>query len=167
MRNVHHIRIRPTTLLILVTALAILAGPTNLLAHGGAKGIVKERMEAMKSIGKAMKSLGKMARGKVPLDTRKVEQAAGEIAAHGLRIPALFPMGSGHGVTEASPSIWQDPEGFKKSANDLVTSARALMRAAQSKNASAIKTNFRLLGKTCGSCHKLFRIKKRDMKHRR
>ena len=41
--------------------LAIYAAPTQLFAHDGAIGIVEERMEVMKSIGKAMKSISKMA----------------------------------------------------------------------------------------------------------
>ena len=81
---------------------AFFAGPTEIFAHGGAtgivNGIVKERMEVMKSI-------GKMARGKAPLDNKKIARAAGKIADHSTRITTLFPKGSDQGVSEASPKI--------------------------------------------------------------
>ena len=131
------------------------------IAHMGAKGVVKERMEMMKFIGKAMKSMGRMARGKAPLDPAIVVKSAGEIADHGQRITILFPKGSGHGVSEASPRIWEDPNGFRKGADRLVQAARILQSAAKSNDVAAIKTSLRALGKSCGGCHKQFRIKKK------
>jgi cytochrome c556 len=144
--------------------LSLSVDPASVSAHGGAKGIVKERMELMKDIGKAMKSLSAMARGKVPLDSTKVKAAAGSIALHGQKIPALFPTGSNKGVTEAGPRIWKDPEGFRKSANEMVAAARNV--AETNGNSAELKVSFRRLGKTCSSCHKLYRVKKKKMKHR-
>ena len=146
---------------LLVLTLSV--DPASVSAHGGAKGIVKERMDLMKDIGKAMKTLGAMARGKVPLDSAKVKAAAGSIAQHGQKIPALFPKGSTKGVTEAGPRIWQDPEGFRKSADEMVAIAREV--AGQSENAAAQKSIYRRLGKTCSACHKLYRVKKKKMQH--
>jgi cytochrome c556 len=145
--------------------LSLSVDPASVSAHSGAKGIVKERMELMKDIGKAMKSLGAMARGKAPLDSAKVKEAAGSIARHGQKIPTLFPKGSSKGVTEAGPRIWQDPEGFRKSADEMVAVARDI--AGQSENAAALKATYHRLGKTCSACHKLYRVKKKKMKHRR
>jgi cytochrome c556 len=105
------------TSLLLAITLFILFPAALAMAHGGAKGIVKECMELMKSVGKAMKGISKMARGKAPLDSAKVATAARTIDRHGQRIPAMFPKGSDQGVTEASPNIWQNSEGFKKSAD--------------------------------------------------
>jgi cytochrome c556 len=141
--------------------LTISINSASVTAHGGAKGIVKERMELMKDIGKAMKSLGAMGRGKAPLDSAKIKAAAGSIARHGQKIPALFPKGSSKGVTEASPRIWKDPEGFQKSTNEMVAAARNI--AGQSENAAELKAAYRRLGKTCSACHKLYRVKKKKM----
>ena len=145
--------------LLLGSVWLIFALPSD--AHMGAKGVVKERMELMKSIGKNMKTMSMMTRGKVSMDTATVIKSAGEIANHGARITSLFPKGSGHGVSEASPRIWEDPESFKKSTDRLVDAARALQSAAGTGDAEAIKASFRALGKTCGGCHKQFRIKKK------
>lgn len=141
---------------LLVSAIAVPA-----IAHMGAKGIVKERMEVMMAIGKAMKSMSSMARGKTPMNAANVAASAGEVAAHGKRIVALFPEGSGGGVSEATPEIWQDPDGFRRSADELVSAAEALRVAAASTDTDAIKTAFRALGKTCGGCHRKYRVKKK------
>ena len=144
--------------LLISSTLLVFTGVTN--AHMGANGIVQERMELMKSIGKAMKGIRKMARGKVPLKSAKVASAAKEIAHHGARIGALFPQGSAGGVSEASPKIWEDPANFQKSSDLLVQTANNLFAAAQSNDPAKVKSAFRALGRTCGSCHTDFRIKK-------
>ena len=146
--------------LFLMMLLAGFIGPAHVSAHGGAKGVVKERMEIMKSIAKDMKSVSKMARGKAPLDAEKIAKVASSIASHGERIPDLFPKGSGQGITEASPQIWTDPDGFKMSADRFIMAAQGLETAAKTNDVSAVKTAYRALGKTCSGCHKQFRIKK-------
>lgn len=147
-----------------LTVLTLSVNPAYVSAHSGAKGIVKERMELMKDIGKAMKQLSAMARGKAPLDSARVKEAAGSIAQHGQKIPALFPKGSTKGVTEASPRIWLDPEGFRKSTEAMIAAARSV--AESNGNSAELKTSFRRLGKTCSGCHKQYRVKKKKMKHR-
>jgi cytochrome c556 len=57
--------------------------------------------------------------------------------------------GPGH-ARKGRPSTWQ-----------LVAAAKDLAAAAKANDAPAVKTAFRALGKTCGGCHKQFRIKKK------
>ena len=152
---------QPTIVLLALLFAAMGSSPTLLFAHSGAKGIVMERMEVMKFIGKSMKSMSRMARGKIPMDFATIETGAGAIARHGEQIPALFPEGSGRGVSEASPKIWDEPEGFKMTADDMIAAARTLESAANANDATTVKIWFRALGKTCGGCHKQFRIKKK------
>lgn len=161
MRKRHTMRQRLPIILLAVFMSAAFAGPA--LTHSGAKGVVKERMELMKSIGLAMKTIGGMARGRVPLEGKKIVRAAAAIGHHGERITGLFPKGSGHGVSEASPEIWRDWDGFKNSADRMVAVARDLEKAGRANDAAAVKAAYRALGRTCGSCHKLFRIKKKKM----
>ena len=52
-------RVKVIIVLFSVLIVGIYAGSPDVFAHGGAKGIVKERMEVMKSIGKAMKGISK------------------------------------------------------------------------------------------------------------
>ena len=133
-------------------------------AHQGAKGVVMERMETMKTLAKAMKSVSLMVRGKTPFERDKVMVEANAIAKHGARIVGLFPKGSGDGVSEASPAIWWDPQGFKQRAKAMVAAAEGLSTAAQTTEV-ATASAFRALGKTCSSCHKVYRTKKKKMRH--
>lgn len=156
---------RLPNILFAVPLIAMFVSPAPALAHSCAIGIVKERMAVMNSIGKAMKSISKMARGKAPLNSKKVVEAAVEIGNHGKRITELFPEGSSYGVSEASPNIWKDWNGFRNRADRLVAAAGDLALAGSAGDASKIKSAYRALGKSCGGCHKQFRIKTNKSKH--
>lgn len=123
---------KPSTL---VTS-ALLAGSLTLsgavvLAHGGATGVVKERMDLMEGIGERMKSLSKVFKGEVPYDAATVEEAAAHIRDHGgEKVTALFPEGSLDAPTEALPAIWEDWDRFEELSHQLTAYADALVEAA-------------------------------------
>ena len=142
-------------------AVATMLGATLAVAHMGATGVVKERMELMKSIAKANKSIRDMVNGKEPFEIAKVAAAAKIVADHGIRIVALFPAGSGGGVSEAAPNIWDDPDGFRARANATVKAAHALEAAAKLDDLPAVTQAARVLGRTCSGCHRDYRIKKK------
>ncbi|MDF2233789.1 cytochrome c [Albimonas sp. CAU 1670] len=109
---------------------AILAG-AGALAHGGAEGVVKERMEAMKAIADATKAIGEMLKGATPYDAAAVREQAGVIASQGgEKLVAMFPKGTDHAPSEAAPAIWSDPERFAALADELAAVAEALAEAA-------------------------------------
>jgi len=147
------------SLFLAATAVSVLAGAAE--AHMGAKGIVKDRMEVMKSFGAAMKSISRMARGKEAVDTARVAGVAKKIGDHSATLVGLFPAGSHGGVSQASPEIWANPAGFRKSAESMTRAAGQLLSAAQSGDAPMIKSAFRALGRTCSACHADFRIKRK------
>lgn len=140
------------------TASVLIAWPAG--GHMGASGVVKERMELMKSMAAAMKTIGKMARGEQTLDGARATDASGTLVRHGPRIHALFPAGSGGGVSEASPDIWRDAQRFREHADALVDRSARLHEAAKSNDIAAIRTAYRAVGKACSACHKRFRVKK-------
>ncbi|MBT3808254.1 MAG: cytochrome c [Rhodospirillaceae bacterium] len=111
--------------------LAIMAATSLAHAHGGATGIVKERMDLMASVGKSMKTITEMFQGTKPYDAEQVRAAARFIGTHGgEQTTKLFPEGSINGPSEALPAIWQDWDKFSKLADDLSVYARALADAA-------------------------------------
>ncbi len=113
---------------LLAVGFALPAGP---LAHTGATGIVKERMELMKSVGAAMKILAKMFKGEEAYDAEAVRKAATQIQGHGGEtMTKLFPEGSLDKPTEALPTIWEDWERFELLAAQLTDYSGALARAA-------------------------------------
>lgn len=148
-----------TANIVALLLFSVISIPTVVLAHGGAKGIVKERMESMELMGKAMKYVGGMVRGDVQADMNTVQEAAQTIIRHGERLPALFPDGSNKGRSDASPKIWQAFGQFEESTDKMIAAAHALSVAAQTNNLAQVENSHKALGKTCSDCHRNFRIK--------
>ena len=139
-------------------AIAFIASCGLALAHSGATGIVKQRMDSMKDIAAQMKQIGAMIKGERDYDAGLAASAADAIAQHAGMMPSLFPEGSNEGPSEALSSIWSDWDGFTQSAGDLESRAVALSDAAKSASRAAeIRAPFAAVGKTCSSCHEDYR----------
>lgn len=131
------------------------------LAHTGAKGIVKERMDAMTAIGDNMKVIGEMVKGKAAFDGKRVEAAARAIAGHADKFHHLFPEGTNEKPSEALPAIWTDWDKFIGIAADLKKTSLALAEAAPSAGeVGDIRKPFLGVAGTCKACHADFRLKK-------
>ncbi|MDN3648827.1 cytochrome c [Reinekea marina] len=146
-------RLVSTTMSIIVSSAFV----TGALAHDGATGVVKQRMDAMSAIGNANKSLSNIARGRADFDLDTVTSAAASIAEHS-QASALefFVEGTEGGVSDAKAEIWQDWEKFSGLMTDLNRAAVSLSQiSAQDEFAAAYKD----VTATCGSCHKAFRAK--------
>ena len=96
------------------------------VAHMGATGVVKQRMDMMVSMGKAMKSLNAIVRGKTAFDPGAVAAAAKQVRDHSTQMVKLFPKGSMHKLSEARPEIWTDWQGFERLASLLGVEAGKL-----------------------------------------
>jgi cytochrome c556 len=64
---------------LIITGLLIAAFTADGLAHEGAKGVVKKRMDLMKSQQKAMKVIGDKAKVKKRLDAAKAAKSARDL----------------------------------------------------------------------------------------
>lgn len=127
-------------------------------AHTGAKGIVKERMDAMSDIASQMKTIGAMLQGKEPFNGERAAKSAGAIKAHASGMLKLFPKGSNKHPSEALPAIWADWATFETMNSDLANKASAFAEMASSvKAASELRNAFQGLAATCKSCHQKFR----------
>ena len=93
---------RSVVALFLLLALAT----SYALAHEGATGVVKERMDLMKGQAKQMKLIGEMAKGKKKFDAAKAAAAAHDLGATAKKIPDLFPEGSNKHPSEALDAVW-------------------------------------------------------------
>ena len=112
-------------------AAAVALATVTAFAHGGATGIVKERMDLMGDLGKNMKSLKSMMSGESAYDAGQVRAVSLAIAGHGgANMTKLFPEGSDHKPTEALPSVWKDWDRFSDLADKLESYAKALEQAA-------------------------------------
>ncbi len=130
------------------------------LAHSGATGIVKERMEAMEDLGADMKTIAAMLRGKAAYDQAGAIRAANDIAAHAEAIPGLFPDGSTDHPSEARETIWRDWDRFTGLASDLRQAADRMAADAEATLSEPFQQAFADAGRTCRDCHAAFRLKK-------
>lgn len=116
---------------IWITAVAISAVGLAALAHSGATGVMKERMDAMGEMGDAMKRLTPMMRGQTAYNPDVVRNAADTMIGHaGTQMTELFPEGSNGTPSEALDAIWEDWEEFAALAEALRTSAEGMKLAA-------------------------------------
>ena len=116
---------------IWMTALVASSVGLAALAHSGATGVMKERMDAMGEMGVEMKRLAPMMRGQTEYDPGVVRNAADTMIGHaGAQMTELFPEGSNGEPSEALDTIWEDWEEFAALAEALRTSAEGMKLAA-------------------------------------
>lgn len=139
--------------------LASLAAVPLALAHEGATGVVKERMDLMDRQKDDMKIIGGMAKGKTKFDPAKAAEAARDIETTAAKIPELFPEGTHGGHSEAKPEIWTQWDDFTGNAEALQARAKALAAALEA-GAPDWKANFQKVTDACKTCHKSFRTEK-------
>jgi cytochrome c556 len=142
-----------------ITAIAALMLSTGLVfAHAGATGIVKERMDHMSAVGDATKTIVQTARGRIDRDDTALRAAAEAIRFHTEQAMMKFPEGSGGGVSEAAPAIWDDPAAFQAEGDqlvDLATEFIATLDAGGDPMALVPQ-----IGRSCQTCHERFRLSK-------
>lgn len=128
-------------------------------AHKGATGVVKQRMDMMKSLASAMKQLAAMFRNKRPYNAAQVASLARVIAGHANRFPKMFPQGTNQHPSEAVDAIWTDWSRFMAAARQMHAAALRLEGAAAGPRRDARRA-FAGVARTCRTCHTDFRKKK-------
>jgi cytochrome c556 len=134
------------------------------LAHEGAKGVVKERMDLMKSQKNAMKVIGDMAKGKKTFNAAKAAKAARNLETTTQKIPELFPKGSNGHPSEALEAVWTEWDRFTGDAHDAEAAAKALAAAVET-SGQDWKAAFQAMTDACKSCHESFRAKEESGHH--
>jgi cytochrome c556 len=150
---------------LMVAAVGLTTFATLALAHEGATGVVKERMDLMGDQKKDMKLLNDMAKGKTPFDAVKATAAARDLEITAKKIPDLFPEGSTSHPSEALPAVWEEWDRFKGSAKDLEDSANALATALDAPGQHDWKPALQKVTDACKSCHEDFRSKEKEGGH--
>ncbi|HTO31049.1 MAG TPA: cytochrome c [Pararhizobium sp.] len=119
---------------------------------------VKVREGLMKGIGRSMGAIAGIAKGEKPYDAEVVKTALTTISTNIKAFPDQFPAGSDVN-SEASPKIWENMDDFKAHAAKLGTDADTLLAQLPADQAG-VGAAAGMLGKDCGACHELYRIKK-------
>jgi cytochrome c556 len=147
---------RAARILLLASSVMLGALP-DVLAHEGATGIVKERMDAMAGMSHAMKAIGKSIEAN--RDLAAIQDEAGHVRDIAARIPQWFPPGSTTKPTDALPAIWERWPDFQARAAQLQQESAKLATVAASGDPKAIAAQFRVVGQTCTGCHTDYRAK--------
>ncbi len=131
---------------------------TPVLAHKGAHGVVKQRMKEMMRMEKRLRLVNMMVRGRAAFDAAAVRERARTIRDHAERIPRLFPPGTHAHPSEASPSIWQHFDDFRRRADTLRRAADALATATPRTLPDALDR----VRAACRGCHEKYRVERED-----
>lgn len=152
------------TLLCMAMAVVLALGPAgSSIAHTGATGVVKERMDSMKAIASSLKALVDMQRKKRPFDAATAARAGRAIASHAEKLGTMFPPGSNKHPSEAASEIWNKRSEFDAMMQAMQKAGEALStRAKAATSAQDIAMEFRQLASTCQSCHAKFRSKEHN-----
>ena len=116
---------------------------------------VKARTKAMSEISDNMRVLGLMLKGQVDFDLVSAKSAIQNIEKLAAKTPTLFEIEAVDPHAEAKPEIWSNYEDFVEKALTLQTIATAASRSLVSEE--GLKDVIMSMGKTCKSCHNLYR----------
>lgn len=123
--------------------------------------IIQGRQAGLRDIGAAFKAISDELKAAAPM-VATLRQNAKQIEALTTQQKFWFPAGTGPDAdidieTQAKPEIWQFAAEFKARQEAFSQEARKLSQIAEGGDVSAIRVQWRELGKTCKSCHEKFR----------
>lgn len=140
-----------------VAALLAALGAGSVFAAGEPQVV---RQELMKKMGASMKAVADIAKGEAPYDAEVVKASLTTMDEVAKAFPEQFPPGSETGAeTEASPKIWENLDDFKAKAARLAADVETAL-AAPPADQAGVGAAVGVIGKNCGGCHEVYRIKK-------
>ena len=131
------------------------------MAHEG----VEARQNLMKFIVGNVKAIGAVVKGQSTESMVDVARRASEIKMDADNMGGVFGdqvhVENANGLrTTASPVIWANWSDFFKLGQDMEAAAATLEVTAAGGDMDAVKAAFGAMIKTCGACHKPYRVKK-------
>ena len=138
---------------------ACVAGTMAIAGTAFAEEPQETRQKLMKQVGGAIGSVSKMAKGQMDFDAAAAIAAFTTMNTVAQDFGNHLPEGSESGFeTEASPKIWSDRAGFDAILVELADASAAAIAAAP-QDAGSLGPLLGPIGKTCGTCHKGYRVK--------
>ncbi len=147
---------------LVVILMSVVSLRLTVQAHEGAKGVVKQRMDAMKTMASSMKSLHAIATRKAKFDREKIKTNTSAIRnVGGEKLLKMFPQGSVMSPSEAKPEIWENWPTYVNLVENLSQKLDAMDAVLSTAVTRAeFYSTFMGLSQTCSNCHKRFRAKK-------
>jgi cytochrome c556 len=120
---------------------------------------IAARKALMKANGQNAGAISKMVKGEAPFDLATAKKAFATFENAAAKMPDLFPANSKTGgETAASPKIWENMADVKARFAKLGADAKAA--EASVKDLDSLKAALGVVGKNCGGCHEIYRVKK-------
>ena len=140
---------------LFVTFTLSLSSPPAALAHKGASGIVKERMDRFKASEKATKRIKQaLSRG----DTAMVVAEATFLLSWAREMESFFPENSNQPPSEAKDEIWLQWDDFVGAIHSFDRAAQALIENVATQDSRTVSEAFKEMTRSCKSCHQQFRV---------
>ena len=117
--------------------------------------VASDREELMEGVRDAAKPVGAMLKGEREFDAHTLQESLTVFAEAAEKLGDLVPEGSSGG--EASPAIWDDPDGFAAAISEWQDTIAAAIDAAPQSLDAALPVTKLVLG-SCKNCHEDFRI---------
>ena len=127
------------------------------LGHTGATGVVKERMDLFKEMGKGMKPIVAMMKGRQDFDSTLIAEYSQLVLDNSAQLPKKFPEGSLKKPSEALPLVWEENKRFVQLFDDLSNEASKLSEAVKLSDEAAVFQQVKAMGKVCKQCHQDYR----------
>ena len=141
------------------TVLAVAAIAIGVTAVAAQSDPIATRKQTMKNVGAVTKTGGQMAKGEIPYDQTKAQEAFATYVDASAKMPTLFPDNSKTGgETAALPAIWSNMDDFKAKFAKFGADAKAAQGSV--KDLDSFKASFGAVTKNCGGCHETYRAKK-------
>lgn len=144
----------------LALILAVSIGVTPSLTHTGATGVTKERMDAMVDMGRTLKQLRQHMREGDLMVAVGVPALIEQLSLEAQSIVHKFMVRDLPDISEASPAIWDDAEGFKQITELFNTDMEVLLKAYESGDEATTIAALRKVSISCNDCHDEYRISK-------
>jgi len=145
-----------TMIRITVCTIATLLGIAAVAAQSDP---IAARRALMKANGDQAKIGVDMAKGQAPFDLAKAKAMFATFVDAANKMPNLFPENSKvGGDTAATPKVWEDMADFKARFTKFGEHSAAAIGAV--KDLKSFKEQFTIVGKDCGGCHEIYRVKK-------
>lgn len=145
--------------LFVLAVVAALGVGTGVAEDFDPEPIIQGRQAGLRDIGAAFKAISDELKASSPV-LATLRHNAKQIEDLTTQQKFWFPAGTGPDAdieTQAKPEIWQFAAEFKARQDAFSQEARKLAQIAAGEDVSAIRVQWRELGKTCKSCHEKFR----------
>ena len=149
------LKLTATVLSVFAALTLSLSSPPVALAHKGAIGIVKERMDKFEASEKATKRIKQaLSRG----DTAVITAEAEFLVSWASEMESYFPKNSNPPPSEAKDEIWLQWDDFVGAIHSFDRAAQALIENVATQDSRTVSEAFKEMTRSCKSCHQQFRV---------